>query len=125
MLSILGFSPVFWGISFVIQAILKQLDKWGDEHDWKKTKMYLEEKVSLWLPGQFFDGVAVDIALTLVDALQVLTQAGKPLQEIIEDIVKKDWKEALKDIATLLEAIGKEVAPGAGELADKLRKSAG
>jgi hypothetical protein len=124
MLGMFGFSPIFWIVSFAIQAVVKQLAKFGAAHDWAQTKAYVAQKVAVWVPGTLADGVAVEITDTLVDALQMLTQSGKAITEIVEDVLKKDWQEALKDVADLVAAVGKEVAPNAGELADKLRKHA-
>lgn len=80
-------------VGLVVTLVLGQIPIFKDDFEWEKFKETIKRKVPEWIPGTWFDGTAVSLALGIVSVFQeAVTQES--LKELITLVVDGKMKEA-------------------------------
>lgn len=82
-------------VSFVINLVVRQVDRFGETFDWAKFKGTVEERVRGLLPDWLFEDAIVGFISDVVDFFAAALSDESCLKAILEKVAAKDYPGAI------------------------------
>lgn len=99
-----------WIVEMVVNFLLRQVKKWGEQLDWAKVKADAEARIRAVLPD-WVEGAAVDVALGALEVCKYVLGDAADLKRIVDLLQAGDVAGAFGALVALIEEALRKPAP--------------